>query len=300
MDSSRISPTAHYTGSIWARHGLSHPALSSRLNGTLYQLARPLVWATAPLVGGLSLELALLQRHRLIEAVIVDAVEQRGVRQIVEIAAGMSARGLRLSERFADRELVYVEADLPQMAAGKREALSGLRGPRHHVVDVDALQASGPLSLPGATAALLDPGQPTLVITEGLLNYFQVPQVLELWGRIASFLGAFPEGTYVFDLICGDVLVRLPQVGIFFRALSVVARGRTTPHFRDPEEAAERLREAGFDELIWHLPAAWKSRLDLPMGTRGELQSIGEARLARRADGGRTVAGHLPHAPRKL
>ena len=34
MSSASVSPTAHYTGHIWARNGLSHPALDTTIVGT--------------------------------------------------------------------------------------------------------------------------------------------------------------------------------------------------------------------------------------------------------------------------
>ena len=33
-----ISPTAHYTGFVWARHGLSHPALVTAEGRALFHL----------------------------------------------------------------------------------------------------------------------------------------------------------------------------------------------------------------------------------------------------------------------
>lgn len=276
MDTSRISPTAHYTGTIWARHGLSHPALSAALSPTLYHLARPLMAVTSPLLGGMTLEKALLQRHLLVEAVLCEAVERRGVRQVVEIAAGMSARGLRLSERYADLGLTYVEGDLPDMVARKRGALEGLRGPRHHVLPLNALVDEGPTSLRGATADLLDPSLPTAVITEGLLLYFDRAQVEGLWGRIGSFLAGFPQGMYAFDLISADVLTRFPAVALFFRLLTLVARGRVVTHYATPAEASAQLHASGFESVVLHEASAWSDRLPLPNGSRGELQRVGE------------------------
>ena len=34
-----IGPTAHYTGYVWARHGLSHPELATRQGHALYLAA---------------------------------------------------------------------------------------------------------------------------------------------------------------------------------------------------------------------------------------------------------------------
>ena len=59
----------------------------------------------------------------------------------------MSPRGWRFTERHPD--LLYVEADLPDMAARKRAALGADRRARrrHRVVDLDALRRDGPRSI---------------------------------------------------------------------------------------------------------------------------------------------------------
>ena len=44
--SDAISPTAHYTGYVWARNGLSHPALATREGRLLFESLRPLIAAS--------------------------------------------------------------------------------------------------------------------------------------------------------------------------------------------------------------------------------------------------------------
>lgn len=275
MDTSRISPTAHYTGTVWARNGLSDPALTGALKPTLYWLATPLVWATAPLVGGLSLEDALVQRHRIVDAVLAQAIEVHGVRQVVEIAAGMSARGLRFTRKYAD--LLYVEGDLPGMAARKHAALDGLRGPRHHVLTINALLDDGPQSLREATRELLDPAAPTALLTEGLVLYLDHATLRGLWARIAGFLGTFSSGVYLTDLIMDQLRQQHPALGVFFQLLSVVARGKVDTHFADGQDASAFLRTLGFDAVTLHGGADWRERIGVPVGRGGDLQVVVEA-----------------------
>ena len=66
-----------------------------------------------------------------------QAIEQHGVSQVIEVAAGLSARGWRFVERYGD-QLTYVETDLPEMAARKRRALEriGTLSERHRVIDL--------------------------------------------------------------------------------------------------------------------------------------------------------------------
>ena len=48
--SETISPTAHYTGYVWARNGLSHPALTTNEGRVLFQALHPLMVARGALV----------------------------------------------------------------------------------------------------------------------------------------------------------------------------------------------------------------------------------------------------------
>src|SRR5581483_1125392 len=87
------------------------------------------------------LEEYLLARHRAIDALLERAIERDGTGQVIEVAAGLSPRGWRFAQRYGER-LVYVEADLPEMAERKRAALEriGSLSERHRVREVDALR----------------------------------------------------------------------------------------------------------------------------------------------------------------
>jgi O-methyltransferase involved in polyketide biosynthesis len=116
-----ISPTAHYTGYVWARNGLSHPELASTEGRLLYESLRAPMIASR-LLGGPTLEDYLLARHGAIDALLEVAIEEGGVTQVIELAAGLSPRGWRFSRRYG-ASLTYIEADLPAMAERKRAAL---------------------------------------------------------------------------------------------------------------------------------------------------------------------------------
>jgi hypothetical protein len=54
-NAARISPTAHYTGYVWARNGLSHPGLITREGRVLFASLQPAMLASRA-VGGATLE----------------------------------------------------------------------------------------------------------------------------------------------------------------------------------------------------------------------------------------------------
>jgi O-methyltransferase involved in polyketide biosynthesis len=238
-----VTPTAHYTGYVWARNGLSPPELRTLEGRVLFESLRP-VNTVNSLLGRGSLEQYLLARHRAIDLLVERAVEHHGIRQVIEIASGLSARGWRFSTRHDD--LTYVEADLPEMVARKRQALDRIdgRSSRHRVVELDALKDSGPDSL-ASVAGELDPGQGLVIITEGLLGYLPTGAVRAIWRRCATILSGFSAGRYISDVHLSSL--QTLEVRAFRVLLSAFVRGRVHLHFRDPGEVVDALTEAGFD-----------------------------------------------------
>jgi O-methyltransferase involved in polyketide biosynthesis len=242
-DSGRISPTAHYTGYVWARNGLSHPELETFEGRALFESLRVPMLVSAALGGG-TLEGYLLARHEAIDARLERAIEDGRVQQVIEVASGLSPRGLRFSERYGDR-ITYVEADLPAMAARKRAALEriGPRSDAHRVDEIDALKDDGPGSL-AELARGLDRSKGLAIITEGLLGYLERSMVDGVWRRFARTLSGFATGVYVSDIHIGEV--QNIQVRAFRVLLSVFVRGRVYLHFGSEQEIVDALRAAGF------------------------------------------------------
>jgi O-methyltransferase involved in polyketide biosynthesis len=258
-----ISPTAHYTGYVWARNGLSHPELETIEGRVLFESLRPVMTVNSVLGRG-SLEQYLLGRHRAIDVLLERAIEEHGVTQVVEIAAGLSARGWRFTSRYPD--ITYIEADLPDMVDRKRRALARMDGVsrRHRIVELDALKASGPLSLTDVVADL-DRTSGLAVITEGLLGYLPTDRVQGIWRRSAETLSEFRAGHYISDVHLSSL--QTIEVRAFRILLSAFVRGRVYLHFRDPDEVAGALRDAGFREATVR-PASALAGRDAAAGTR--------------------------------
>jgi O-methyltransferase involved in polyketide biosynthesis len=250
--SETISPTAHYTGYVWYANGLSHPAFATREGRLLYGALRP-ANAASRAVGGPTLEGLLLARHRVIDHLLERAIADGRVSQVVEVAAGLSPRGWRFARRHPGA-LRYIEADLPGMAARKRAILAeaGDDVPGHEVREIDALAEGGPGSL-AELAAALDPARGVAIITEGLINYFDVEKVAGMWRRFAEVLGRFPHGLYLSDLHIGDE-TRGPFIGLFQAVLGAFVRGRIHVPFHGPDDAGRALAAAGFGEAALHRP----------------------------------------------
>jgi O-methyltransferase involved in polyketide biosynthesis len=250
----RVSPTAHATGYLWFRHGLSDAALITPQGKKLDRGFSALTRMTR-LLSGISLDAMMLARHKGIDARLCRAIDEGRVTQVIEIAAGLSARGWRMRQRYGDR-ITYVETDLPAMARTKRALLeqAGLLGEHHRVVELDALATRGSRSL-GAVARSLDPEQGTAIITEGLMNYLAPKAADAVWKRIAQVLRTFPQGIYLSDVYLTHDNRNLAMLA-FGAILQAFVRGRMHVHFHSETRAAARMEAAGFSSVVLHRTAS--------------------------------------------
>jgi O-methyltransferase involved in polyketide biosynthesis len=235
--SDAISPTAHYTGHVWGRNGLSHPRLGTLEGRVFFDVLEPAM-TVSRILGGPTLEGSLLARHRIIDHMLAEAIDDGRVSQVIEVACGMSPRGWRFAERYRD-ELVYIEADLPDMARRKRRSLEqiGSLGESHRLVELDALRDDGPGSL-AAIAAHLDPQKGLAIVTEGLLTYFGHDDVIGMWRRFAGELRRFDAGLYLADMRLGGASRSLLEHA-FATALSSFVQRRVHVHFDGEQDAVD-------------------------------------------------------------
>ena len=262
-DSSSISFTAYYTGEVWRQYGLASSAFATPQGKLLYTLGQPLEH-TARFLAGASIQTTLLQRHQIIDHVVKQAIEQHGVTQIIEIACGLSPRGTQFCQHYPD--LHYIEADLPDMLQHKQDLLSkhGLLNARHRVVAIDILAESGALSVAEVLGGL-DKRRNTLVITEGLVNYFALAAISGFWTRLADALHAFPKAGYVTDLypnFTWHPMVKL--VNTFVHGLAFATRSSVTLHFEHQQAIMAGFAGCGFKQTHVHIPEAYYQQLPIP------------------------------------
>ena len=239
--SDSISPTALYTGYVWSRNGLSTPELTTTEGRVLFESLHPLMVVSGKL-GRPSLEAYLLARHRGDRRAAGARDRARQITQVIEVAAGLSPRGWRFAQRYHDR-LTYVEADLPAMAARKREARS--ERDRFQNSTRSAISMCCRRTDPTALAVHgLDRQRGLAIITEGLLGYISPGDMNSLWRRFAATLTRFSAGRYISDLHLANA--QTIEVRAFRIVLSAFVRGQVYLHFSDAAEAEAALRAAGF------------------------------------------------------
>jgi len=267
-DSEKVSPTAYATGYFWYRHGLSHPGFLIP-EGRRMDLRFRLLMGLVKAVSGVSIEALMLARHKGIDALLARHIESGKVTQVVELAAGLSPRGWRFTERFP--QLKYVEADLPDMARRKKELLreANALSERHKVVTCNIL-VEGPESLENVISREFDTTKPLLVVTEGLVNYFNLETISGFWGRLHSALEKFPVGIYLMDNY--PLLNRHPfrlLLKVLGDTLGAASRSNVSFHFSSDEEMEAHFHALGFRQATAHNPRDYYGQLAIPE-TRGD------------------------------
>lgn len=278
MDTSSISFTALYTGHVWYKHGMSARFFTSPRADLMYNAVRPINFVGEQLLG-MSLGDMLLQRHRIMDHRIRQLIEQEGVTQILEIACGLSPRGYTFSRQYP--HLHYVEADLPGMATRKQSLLLRHQGfgPNHKVVACNIFESGEPNGLDHVLANVLEPGRPTIIITEGLVNYFDLPTISGFWKKLAQLGQQFPAAWYITDLVPEvkefhkRVLVSAAQ-----KALGVMTQSRTNLHFRTDPDVERGFRQCGFQSVTVHRPEDFYDVLDIPRSEGESYVRVVEAR----------------------
>lgn len=250
--SDRISPTAHYTNQAWLRAGLA-PSWFGTAEGKLLHATLQPAMLLSQRLGGPTLMGFLEARHRAIDAMLEQAIERDGICQIVEVAAGLSARGWRFNQRYGDR-IRYIETDLPNMVSRKRALLEPHHtlNEHHQVRSVDALAESGEDSLM-ALCHSLDPSKGLVIITEGLVNYFDTDSVLALWRNFSHSSQRFNQALYLSDMHLKGTSQGL-LVNSFRLLLSSFVRGKVSLHFENKQEAQTALVRCGFQQAQLHEP----------------------------------------------
>ena len=260
-DTSRISISAHYTGYVWYKHGLSAPEFVTPAGRNTNLIASP-INGFLRLVAGADIDIFLLQRHTVIDHKIEELVEQEGVTQIVELACGLSPRGYRLKKKYP--HLHYIEGDLPGMADRKKSLLKNItQDPKHEVYSCNILEKEGEHSIHHIMSKL-DPSQPTIIITEGLVNYFELTQIREVWSRMSKALKQFSKGWYVTELYPDFAdhpsyrYVKLAQ-----NIVGTLTKGQWPLHYSSDAAIQSGFKEDGFSDIEVIDPSIYYGKLPL-------------------------------------
>lgn len=237
-----ISFTAHYTGYSWYTMGISHPVFATSKGKMLAKLVHPLESWAEKFVGG-SMRTTLKQRHRMIDQHLTQLIEQHPDIQVLEIASGLSPRGWNFRKKFPDID--YRELDLPDMAKVKTQALKQIDANSPEVLSVDLFTADFEQAF-----HVFDPNRPLVVISEGLINYFNKDMLLQLLQAIYRYGQNFKELHYLTDIYPEPVKNKLANfIWASSKLLKWMSKSAFSFHFIDPQQAQDFFQQAGFEQV---------------------------------------------------
>lgn len=245
-----ISFTAHYTGYIWYSMGISHPVFATRKGKFLARLVHPLESWAEKNVGG-SMRSTLKQRHAMIDQHLDQLITQYPQLQVLEIACGLSPRGWNF--RTKHPEIDYRELDLPDMAKIKTQALKQIDPHAPEVLTGDIFTQDFERIFQS-----FDAERPLVVISEGLINYFDQTLLNKLLQGITEYGASFQELHYLTDIYPEPVKNRLARfIWASSKLLKVMSRSAFTFHFQSSAELQQFFSHTGFEEVDVVQPALY-------------------------------------------
>lgn len=162
---------------------------------------------------------------------IREAIRESGATQVLELASGLSLRGLAMTR---DPAITYVESDLGELNEEKRSLVAELRReyelPSHgnlHLVTANAVERSQIR----AAAEPFRHGRPIAVVHEGLLQYLSRDEMQAVALNIRELLAEFGGLWITPDFSLKEDVERVPEQQRRFRA--VVARATERPMYNN-------------------------------------------------------------------
>lgn len=261
-----ISFTAHYTGYIWYQMGLSHPQLATEAGRMYAAMLEPMECWTE-FVYGNSIRKTLITRHTMLDDALTQLLAQYPDAQVLEIAAGLSPRGWRFRQQNSD--LVFKELDLPNMAAIKQGILDEIEPTAPKVLALDILGSDWQ-----SIVAEFDTSKPLLIVSEGLINYFEPAVLQRLLARLLQVGQAFPCVHYLTDLYPQPLNNQLAMV--FWgnsHLLKWMSHSEFGFHFRHPAAVRDFFAQAGWQQVsvlqpkqLAHAQGARTEAVDVHLG----------------------------------
>lgn len=262
-----ISFTAHYTGYIWYQMGISHEAFATSKGKALAQFAHPFESMAEKFVGG-SMRSTLKTRHTLLDDHLKLLIKQYPNLQILEIAAGLSPRGWWFRSHYP--EMDYRELDLPDMAATKQSALNKIDPESPKVLSADLFTDDFKTAFDE-----FDPTRPLVIISEGLINYFNQDLLKQLLNSIVRFGQPFQTLHYLTDLYPEPVQHKLANlIWSSSKLLKYASRSAFTFHFKDPLEVQHFFKLSGFTEVEVIQPQLYFEKKNQNMDTDQHLGDL--------------------------
>lgn len=167
-------------------------------------------------------------------------VAEKGATQVLELAAGLSPRGMEL----AQQGIVYVETDLAESMTRKREIVTAVLGavPRNlHLCAASALDRSQLLECCSPFVA----GRPVAVAMEGLLRYLTFDEKAIVAKNVHEILRRY-GGWWVTPDVHLRALTRRQNAEYRQKERDTLGRSLDANYFEDLDQAQRFFEDCGF------------------------------------------------------
>lgn len=244
---SDLSMTAMYTSATWAWGKLPNADLLLTPEAErVFRIVNGALSLAHPFGGAPSLPHSLLARHGILD----DLVRASGCKKILELAAGLSRRGITFSE---DRSIRYVEVDTPDVIAEKRRILGRAALGRELLTRENFELIAGDVTQTDLDSFFPTAREPLFVIAEGLLMYLPADTQMRLFSAVAARLRKY-GGVFAFDLV---PTCEQPSPGVAGRILGSAMRfftrgGDFVRDARTRDDIRGELVASGFSEVELH------------------------------------------------
>ena len=227
--------------------GISHEALATAKGKSLAYLVHPIESWAEKYVGG-SMRTTLKQRHTMLDHHLEKLIQENPDLQVLEIACGLSPRGWWFRQHYPS--ITYRELDLPDMAQTKQNALQQIEKNPPEILSVDLFTEAFAQAF-----EVFDPNRPLVVISEGLINYFDKDLLKQLIQSIAHYGAAFKTFHYLTDLYPEPVKNKLASIiWNTSKLLKLMSRSSFSFHFKSPQEVQDFFKDAGFQHATVEQP----------------------------------------------
>lgn len=171
------------------------------------------------------------------------------IKQVLEVAAGLSTRGLELT---ADPSMTYVEVDLPDMVADKKKILDDLQAagklPERPNLHIEAGSATDQADLLSASR-YFDVVEPIVVANEGLLRYLSMEAKQQYADNIKVLLQKFGGAWITSDISLPSIIYKEDDVMAERRKKISAITGINVANnlFKDEADAKQFFEDLGFN-----------------------------------------------------
>lgn len=236
MDYAKIGPTAWYVASERALSDIGYAKEIYKDIGHYIDSATP--EEVAYLKDAVTNNIAPMfeARYKLTDKII----NQSGIKQVLEIASGLTPRGLAYTD---NPDFVFVETDLPEIIQEKQEIVKRIIGERKNLYleEADALDLN---SLIAATKHFKP--SPIVVVAEGLLRYLNFEEKAVVAKNIHALLQKFGGFWITPDIAIVKEVHRDDERGHQAGVLKLSGIDLKKNKFKDTESGQKFIEDLGF------------------------------------------------------